>query len=306
MVRGSATAAAGEPRLHRTRANGISLAWFEWRAELRGLEPTLLFVHATGFHGRVWDEVIRRLPDRHVIALEQRGHGRSEATEIQGWPVFGRDLAAFAKALDLQAAVGIGHSMGAHALVQAAVYESDRFARLILIDPVIVAPQWYHGPPLVEGEVHPASRRANYFDSPQAMIDRFKDRPPYSIFDPACLRDYCVHGLVPASDGKGFVLACEPMTEARVYQTARMNGGVYASVRALQQPVLIIRAKLPSADRKVADFASSPTWPGLVNEFHHAHEVHLTEHTHLLPMQDPATIASLIRDELAGAAAQVT
>ena len=48
------------PQLHRVQANGITMAYFDWRAILRGLQPTLLLVHATGFHGRVWDQVDRK------------------------------------------------------------------------------------------------------------------------------------------------------------------------------------------------------------------------------------------------------
>ena len=51
-------------------------------------------VHATGFHGRVWDQVIHHLPGRHVIAVEQRGHGRSSGTGFDSWADFGRDQAA--------------------------------------------------------------------------------------------------------------------------------------------------------------------------------------------------------------------
>ena len=287
-----------QPTAGRVQANGISLSYFEWRADLRGQEPTLLMVHATGFHGRVWDQAIAHLPGRHIVCVEQRGHGRSDSSEITDWPVFGRDLAAFAAALDLQAAVGIGHSMGAHATVQAAAIEPGRFARLILVDPVIASPAAYHEPPLFEGRMHPAAKRLNRFASAEAMRQRFADRAPYSVFDPAALRDYCEHGLVPASDGEGLMLACSPITEASVYMTGRSNAGVYASVRALQIPVLVIRAKLPQPDRNPFDFSTSPTWPGLVGEFHHGREHYLPDRTHFLPMEAPQEFAAMVLDEL--------
>lgn len=64
-----------------------------------GTRPTLLLAHASGSHARCWDPVIRRLGARHVIALDQRGHGCSEVREIQHWRVFGEDRAAFVRAL---------------------------------------------------------------------------------------------------------------------------------------------------------------------------------------------------------------
>lgn len=287
-----------DPALQRATVNGASLAYFEWRADLRGREPTLLFAHATGFHGRVWDQVVARLPNRHIIALEQRGHGRSQTTEITGWAMFGRDAAAFAGALGLTRIIGIGHSMGAHALVQAAAYESTRFLRLVLLDPVILAPQVYHLPPAYPDGSHPAAGRMNRFDSAQAMIDRFKTRPPYTVFDAQVFRDYCNHALLPAADGQGFALACSPATEASIYMTARENAGIYASIRALQIPVLVVRAKLPAAERTSPDFSSSPTWPGLAAEFRQGREIYLADRTHLLAMENPGQIAEIIRNEI--------
>ena len=81
-----------EPRLRHSLANGVRHAHFEWRPERRGQGPSLCMVHATGFHGRVWDQVIHHLPGRHVFAVEQRGHGRSQAVDFNGWADFGHDL----------------------------------------------------------------------------------------------------------------------------------------------------------------------------------------------------------------------
>jgi pimeloyl-ACP methyl ester carboxylesterase len=72
----------GCPEEHRARVNDVELACFEWRRELRGRQAPILRVHATGFHARVWDQMIRHLGERHVISLDQRGHGRSQKTEI--------------------------------------------------------------------------------------------------------------------------------------------------------------------------------------------------------------------------------
>ena len=46
-----------QPKLHHVDVGGLALACHEWRAHLRGSAPTLWFVHATGFHGRVWAPV---------------------------------------------------------------------------------------------------------------------------------------------------------------------------------------------------------------------------------------------------------
>ena len=288
------------PELHWVEANGMSHAYFEWRADLRGLLPSLLMVHATGFHGRVWDQVVARLPNRHIIALEQRGHGRSqtaETTVISDWAVFGQDVAAIVEALDLEEIIGIGHSMGSCALIQGAAYKASRFKQLVLIDPTIFDPVLYHAPSAIGAEEHPAAKRLNHFESVQAMMARFADRQPYASFTKQCLEDYCEYALKPAANGSGFELACHPKTEASIYMAARRNLGIYASVLALKIPVLLIRARL-SASQVRLDFSSSPTWPGLVSVFQQAREVYLAHRNHLVVMEDPALIAQLIQEEI--------
>ena len=285
----------------RVRANGIELAYFEWGQAGQGRGPTFLFAHATGFHARCWDQVIRHLGDHHVIAVDQRGHGRSEKTEITHWGVFGRDLAAFVRALDLRDLVGVGHSMGGHAMTEAAAACSDRFRRLVLVDPVIVSPDDYRDGQWIAGldqQMHPTAKRKRHFKSAEEMFERFKHREPYAVFHPEALRDYCQYGLLPAEDGHGLVLACAPATEAGIYMTSRTNGGVYESVRALEVPVLVLRAKEPPAERSVMDFSSSPTWPGLVREFRRGREIYFADRTHFLPMEIPDQVAALILEEL--------
>jgi len=293
------TRGPASPVEHRVRANGIEIAWFEWGRGARG--PTFLLAHATGFHARCWDPVIRRLGDRHVIAVDLRGHGRSEKTEITHWKAFGEDLAAFVRALDLRNLVGVGHSMGGHALTEAAAANPDRFRCLVLIDPVIASPDAYGGGgwmiTSLGGEPHPTAKRKRHFDSPEAMIERFRDRPPYAGFDPEALRAYCTYGLLPGADGEGFELACPPELEASIYLTSHTNPGVHRSVRALEIPVLVVRAKEPPPDRSVMDFSSSPTWPGLVHEFRKGREVHLADKSHFLPMEIPQLVADLILGE---------
>jgi pimeloyl-ACP methyl ester carboxylesterase len=285
------------PDLHYVDAKAMRLAFWEWRAPLRGRVPTLLMVHATGFHGRVWDQVIQRLPEWHVIALELRGHGRSDKTEITGWEPFGRDIASAVAALDLSNLVGIGHSMGAHGLVQGAAFESARFRSLFLVDPVIASPQAYHAAPMFPpGTMHPAARRRAGFDSVADMIERFSARMPYSLFQADALRDYCEWGTLTAPVGPGRVLACSPITEASVYMTGRNNASVYASIRALQIPVQVVRAKQRTPDSDPFDYSYSPTWPEVAGEFRHGRDLLIADRSHFLPMEDPDLTASLIRE----------
>jgi pimeloyl-ACP methyl ester carboxylesterase len=292
-----------KPKLHRVRLNDCGLAYYERHPELRGRGPTLFFVHATGFHARVWDQIVARLPATHSVALDQRGHGLSEKKPILHWRVMGEDQAALVEELDLRNIVGVGHSMGAHAMIDAAAACPGRFRRLVLIDPVVAPPESYAGggdlPRLPEGQMHPAAKRRNHFDSVEAMIERLRDRSSFPRFDPQMFRDYCEHGLRPADDGDGFVLACPPEIEASVYMSSRTNGGVYDSARSLEIPVLVLRAMEPRGEMTgPMMFSTSPTWPGLAAEFQNGREIHYPDKTHFLPMEIPDEVAARIREEL--------
>ena len=282
----------------RIEVNGISFCYFEWGAEYRDKGLTLLFTHANGFHARIWDPVVRGLKGNHIIAVDLRGHGRSEETPLDHWNVFGEDLCSLITRLDLERIIGIGHSMGGHALTEAAARHENRFEQLILIDPAIIAPDLYHEPLSSEEtrsqELHPAAKRKGYFDSPQAMIDRFKDRKPYSQFTTESLHNYCKYGLI--KDGGGYRLACSPLTEANVYMASKSNGKVFDSIRKLELPVLVIRAQEPTEDNPVQNYSASPTWVQLVNEFRRGTEIHYPQQSHFLPMEIPDEISARIAE----------
>ena len=266
-------------------------------------DQTILMVHATGFHARCWDKTIAALPPGyHIIAVDQRGHGRSAKPDsLSDWRMAARDLAALVTGLDLKNLIGVGHSMGAYVLVQIADALSERFERLVLVDPTIADPEGYRNPPNfadIDPGQNPVSRRRNHWASPEAMFVAFKDRHPFNLWQPDVLMDYCQYGLLPAPDeageGEGFVLACPPHLEASVYEGFRLVDP-YPFVKGISLPVDILRAQIADDDStSVKDFADSPTWPDLVNSFANAKELYIPELSHFMPMQAPERIAGYI------------
>ncbi|MEQ1868016.1 MAG: alpha/beta hydrolase [Alphaproteobacteria bacterium] len=277
-------------------ASTARIATAEWGR--RG-DPVVFLIHATGFHSRCWDEVARALPSGlNVIAVDLRGHGRSEKTgPIDDWSVPSRDIAELVEHLNLDGAIGAGHSMGGHILVQIAAANPRAFKRLLLIDPVIMAPEMYQGAPFwPPGTEHPVARRRNSWTSWQEMFDAFKNRNPYSLWVPRVLEDYCRYGLQPAAGG-GFELACPPAIEASIYRGS-LGTDIYDAVREVTAPVTILRAKERApGPRERMDFSDSPTWPQLATAFQNARDIYLKEMTHFIPMQDPALVARYIAQE---------
>ncbi len=279
------------PELKYLSANGARLAYFEWGAANPN-QPTLFFVHATGFHGRLWDQIIKAMPNVHAIAFEQRGHGRSESLPARHWEVFGQDQTAVVSALGLKNMIGIGHSMGAHGLLDAAA-ASGAFARLLLLDPTVKDPAAYADAPAIDfTNLHGAARRRARFASVDAMVESLQTKGSFHLFEPQILRDYCQHGLALTDDGD-YALLCEPAVEAHVYMTSLTNARVFDSIAKLDIPVDIVRAQLPQ-DAGGDYFSASPTWPGLVCAFANATDLHLPDCTHFIPMQRPQLGVDLV------------
>jgi len=284
-----------EPREHRQGTPEGDICWFEWGEP--GAGPSVLLLHATGFHARLWDQVVAALPaGTHVIAPDHRGHGRSfRPATLADWAATSDALLPLVDRFAGTPLVGCGHSMGGYALTRLAAERRDAFSHLFLIDPVIMPPDFYTGQgalPVPDLTDHPVARRRNQWVDAEEMRARFADRAPYSKWQPRVLADYCTHGFLPAASGEGYELACPPALEASVYQNA-LRTDPHPWLRDLSAPVTLIRA--PQAERGDAmDFSQSPTWTGLGPAMGAVSDELWAENSHFIPMEAPARVAGLI------------
>jgi lipase len=280
-------ATCGEPQFKHCRANGVELARWEWAGETAGTPP-VIFCHATGFHGHCWDEVVRHLdPSVPVTALDMRGHGRSEKTAPpMRWRNFGEDTAALGDQLGWRDAIGVGHSMGGYAVALAAALRPGAFRALVLLDPVIMAPESYTGPWVPD---HYARKRRRDWESADEMYARFHGRGPFESWNNQVLRDYCDHAL------NGHTLACPPEVEGSIYENCTMpEANIYQELKSLAIPVLVIR----SAVEFVLGFTAmeaSPTNPQLATILAKGQDLHWRDVSHFIPMEAPERVAEQVR-----------
>ena len=206
-----------------------------------GPGPSLLIVHATGFHARVWDEVIRRLPGRHVLALEQRGHGRSQAAPFSGWEVFGKTCR---KPASPWAGAGHGHRPQ-HGCARAGA--GRRRAAAVLL--ATAADRSGDAPtgripaaPVPPGTLHPAAGRRT--TSRVGTGDGRALRLTAALLGvrpsgPArLLRAWPAAGRQRKRKGSSCA-ATRPSSQ--VYPLARNLPGIYACIRAIEVPVTVVR-----------------------------------------------------------------
>lgn len=285
-----------EPRNFRIDIGDVELSVYEWQGEG---DPVLL-LHATGFHSRCWNQVVKQLPGRHIYAVDLRFHGHSGDEGEVDWNVLSQDIVLLIEQLDLNNLVGVGHSIGGHLIARAAVRVPQRFKQLLLIDPVIVSPQDYvqflEQTAAFSATDHPVSRRRNQWRDAQEMFQRFKDREPFNSWQPEVLRDYCDYALHPSSEEGYRQLLCDPINEASVYISQSGNEVIHEELPRLQTPVTLMRAKFTGTS--ITDLAASPTWPELASVIPDCREIYLPQMNHFIPMQDPALVARHIQDAL--------
>ncbi|MEM1229227.1 MAG: alpha/beta hydrolase [Pseudomonadota bacterium] len=272
----------------------VSLCWFEWGP---AQAPTLLLVHATGFHARCWDQVVAALPPGYrVVALDQRGHGRSGKVAPYSWDAFAADLVAFAEQLGLHEVIGVGHSMGGQVLTRLAYERPETLSSMVLVDPVIMPPEVYAVPrrhDFATPEEHPIARRRARFERWEAMRDSLRGKGSFDLWDPRVLDDYCRYGVLPASDGDGVELACPGVVEASIYMT-NASSRLHEQLGEIDIPVTVLRAPPRDPADQTMDFAKSPTWPALADQFPQGTDRLFADLTHFIPMQDPARVAQVI------------
>lgn len=189
-----------------------------------GTGPSVIFCHATGFHGRAWDPITEVLADRYDCwAIDFRGHGDStlpDGTSL-AWTGMSHDLGVavdhIGQSTGQAPRLAVGHSMGGAAIAMTELERPGTFSLAFLFEPILF-------PPITEnmerrgGLSDGARRRRDVFESFEAAFDRYASRPPLNNFDPRALRAYVEHGFRPI-DG-GVKLKCAGATEADVFDNS--------------------------------------------------------------------------------------
>jgi pimeloyl-ACP methyl ester carboxylesterase len=114
---------------------GIRLQYLDWRPADRTPRPAVVLLHGMSSNALFWGRVAHQLPEEHLIAIDLRGHGRSDRpNDGYNTETMAADVASAMTSLGLTHSVVVGHSWGAAvALVLAARWQQVT-AALVLID----------------------------------------------------------------------------------------------------------------------------------------------------------------------------
>ena len=280
----------------------LSLSYYEYGS---ASFPTILMVHGLGLHARCWDAVIRAMTHEcRIVAVDLRGHGRSQTIPPYEWPTFGEDLTKFIEELKLSELIGVGHSLGGHALLKAATTAPNRIQSMLLVDPAVSDPEITETRNFLSGytdmEAHPTERKTNEWESVTSMIKYFNQRDPYRCWNLEVLEDYCRYGVVRESNNV-FKLAFPLVVEAIFYlgPVEHISKNLLASISS---PITLMRAKHMPGPKKFFDFSHSVTRPDMIDLISTGIDIYLPELTHFIPMQRPDLVAEQIDKLLLSAA----
>jgi len=271
-----------------TQSDSYQLNSYYWPGE----GDPIVFIHATGYHARCWDQIIKQLPNTPIYAIDVEGHGASgRAKRNPNWEDFADGVIGIIEHLDLKQILVVGHSMGGHVATLAAHHLPYRIKQLLLLDPVIIDPA--RNRPPIEPEQHPVYKRRNQWANSEELYKSYSTKDSFKGWDNEVLKDYCHHGLVNANNGQ-MSLACHPHFEATVYCSLSKSSLIYQVMGDIKIPVRIVRAKSRTVDDPPFNFGPSPTWSEAAAQFPNATDRHLKDKDHFFPMKEPQIVVEEI------------
>ncbi|MBL8537500.1 MAG: alpha/beta hydrolase [Hyphomonadaceae bacterium] len=216
--------------------------------------PDIVFLHATGFNARTYRALLQPLSEKfHVLALDLRGHGRTELPArlfgYASWRPHRDDVIALIERHFSAPVTLAGHSMGATVSLLIAGRRNDLVSGLALVDPVILPAAGYamaQAPlgPLLQRHTLPIARgarkRRSRFPDRAAALEAYRGRGVFKSFSDDVLADYLADGLIDDPAG-GVKLSCTPIYEAATFAAHRHDP--WTALRRVTDPLVLLRAE---------------------------------------------------------------
>ena len=223
------------PDAHHVILRGMRFHYLDWGTPGR---PPMLFLHGGGLNVHTWDLVCAALkPERHCLALDQRGHGDSEWSPVMDYATesHAEDLDAFVSHRGLDRFVLVGMSLGGANALAWAGRHSDRLAALVLVDV---------GPEVRQAGV----RKIAAFTSEATPLDSVDDFIAKALaFNPrrdaTLLRRSLLHNLRRMPDGK-WMWKYDQRHRGRAMDpaaAARRRELLWSAVSKVSCPTLVVR-----------------------------------------------------------------
>ena len=265
--------------LQRTRGAVVDIAF-----RVRGAGPAVVLLHGTSANHAVWEPVAEALADTAtVIALDQRGHGRSDkpAAGYTG-PDFAADVVTVLDALGMSEAIVGGHSLGARNAWLAAAMHPDRVRGVLAVD---------YTPYVESGVLDDLATRVVGGHRAFAGVPEIEDyiRGRYPRILPGAVERRARWGYVPEADGQWWPLA-DPEAMRQLIEGLRTRWD--EEFRAVRVPMTSLRGE----DSRIV---SEAAWVAAIADRPDDRWVVVDDADHYVPEEHPDVVAAELRRLLA-------
>ncbi|MBC7958158.1 MAG: alpha/beta fold hydrolase [Cytophagales bacterium] len=250
--------------------------------------PRLFFAHANGFTPEAYRQLLQPLRSDYAVEAPALKPLRTGNMPAGSWHEIAADLGEM---LDASAAatVGVGHSLGAVALLMAAAAQPKRFQHLVLIEPPAIA-AWAavllrHAPASIRQKsplARAARRRADRWATFEEALAQERSRRWFARVPDAVLSDVLEHGL--REEGGAWRLSFHKEWEARLYETPT---SVWPLLKQPLPPITLLRG----AHSAVLGAAAAARWRLMRPQ---DRVIEVANSGHLLPLELPQQVAAVI------------
>ena len=214
--------------------NGVRLRYLDWGTA--GKTP-LVCLHGHTGQAHIWDEFAEAMsPHYHVLAVDQRGHGKSQWADTgYARDRFVEDLAAFVDALALSRFVLAGLSMGGWHSMLYAMEHPERVERIIIVD---IAPE---PSPAAMADMEKRSPTPMEFPSLDAGLDWMREGNPWAT--DARLRKDAEDKIRQREDGRWVWMADSALFNIMLPDLTDQEiiGRYWRAMESISCPILEIR-----------------------------------------------------------------
>lgn len=118
-----------------TTGVGVRLRYFQWQPTVGPPASPVVLLHGMSSNALFWLRVAEHMPGRQLVAIDLRGHGRSDRP-LNGYSTasMAADVVQAIADLDLNALVLVGHSWGAAVALAVAAGHPQLLSGLVLVD----------------------------------------------------------------------------------------------------------------------------------------------------------------------------
>jgi len=239
MAHQQAASAVAEPAHRFVVVEGLKLHHLDWGGDSK--KRTFVLLHGGSAHAYWWDRVAPQLvPYGHVVALDFRGHGRSEWARPPhyGPQAYVGDVRGLIEHLGARVVL-VGHSMGGAVAQWVAVSHPEVLEALIVVD----SP---HGPPPLRRQLMWRWRRRAQggprpeLKTAEGVMRRFRLSPPETYLSRADLERLAMLSATQLPNGH-WAFRVDP--ETRAWRKIEDGSMQRPKIGTIKLPTLILRGK---------------------------------------------------------------